>query len=402
MGKKIRTCIIGVGNCASAFVQGRFYYDDPNSDIPGLITKNFAGYRANDIQFVAAFDIDERKVGRDLSEAIFAKPNCTTIFQKEIPFLNCPVEMGYIIDSIPPHNDQYPEAVRFKPLKNIYSSPEEAKRAIVRILRDNKVDVVVNYLPVGSEENTFFYADCCLEAGCAFVNAIPVFVSKIYGERFRRAGLPILGDDIKSQVGATIIHRVLTKLFEDRGQKIKRSYQLNIGGNTDFLNMLDRERLKSKKISKTQSVLSQMQDGEFDLQNIYVGPSDYVPWLKDNKVCFLRIEAEQFGGIPMNLEVRLSVEDSPNSAGVIMDAVRAAKVALDRGLCGPIIEASAYLFKSPVKQFEDSEAREMLRRFAGDKIHVIEPVTKFYKGFDQPLTYETPQTGKGYIDSWEV
>lgn len=399
---KIRTCIIGVGNCASAFVQGRFYYNDPNSDIPGLITKNFAGYYANDIQFVVAFDIDERKVGRDLSEAIFAKPNCTTIFQKEIPFLNCPVEMGYIIDSIPPHNDQYPEAVRFKPLKNIYSNPEEAKRAIVRILSENKVDVVVNYLPVGSEENTFFYADCCLEAGCAFVNAIPVFVSKIYGERFRRVGLPILGDDIKSQVGATIIHRVLTKLFEDRGQKIKRAYQLNIGGNTDFLNMLDRERLKSKKISKTQSVLSQMRDDDFDLQNIYVGPSDYVSWLKDNKICFLRIEAEQFGGIPMNLEVRLSVEDSPNSAGVIMDAVRAAKVALDRGLCGPIIEASAYLFKSPVKQFEESEARDMLRRFAEDKIDVVERVTNLYTEFDKPLTYENTQTEKSYVGSWEV
>jgi len=399
---KIRTCIIGVGNCASAFVQGRFYYNDPNSNIPGLITKNFGGYLASDIQFVTAFDVDERKVGRDLSEAIFAKPNCTTIFQKDIPHLNCPVEMGFIIDSIPPHNDQYPEAVRFKPLKNIYSSVEEAKKAIVRILRENRVDVVINYLPVGSEENTFFYADCCLEAGCAFVNAIPVFVSKIYGERFRRAGLPILGDDIKSQVGATIIHRVLTKLFEDRGQKIKRSYQLNIGGNTDFLNMLDRERLKSKKISKTQSVLSQMQDGEFDLQNIYVGPSDYVPWLKDNKVCFLRIEAEQFGGIPMNLEVRLSVEDSPNSAGVAMDAVRAAKVALDRGLGGPIIEASAYLFKSPVKQFEETEAREMLRRFAELKVDMIDSLSEFYPTIENPLSYETHQIGKGYVGSWDV
>jgi len=361
--RKIRTCIIGVGNCASSLVQGRFYYD-LDSDIPGLITKNFGGYLVHDIQFVSAFDVDERKVGKDLSEAIFAQPNCTTVFQKDIPNLDCPVEMGFIIDSIPPHNDHYPESVRFKPLKNIYSNKEEAKRAIVRILRENKVDVVINYLPVGSEENTFFYAECCLEAGCALVNAIPVFVSKIYGERFRRAGIPILGDDIKSQVGATIIHRVLTKLFEDRGQRIKRSYQLNIGGNTDFLNMLDRERLKSKKISKTQSVLSQIQSQELDDHNIYVGPSDYVPWLKDNKICFLRIEAEQFGGVPMNLEVRLSVEDSPNSAGVVMDAVRAAKVALDRGLSGPIIEASAYLFKSPVKQFEDTEAREMLRRFA--------------------------------------
>jgi myo-inositol-1-phosphate synthase len=376
----IRTAIIGVGNCASSFVQGRFYYNDPDADIPGMITKNLGGYMACDIQFVAAIDVDERKVGWDLSEAVFAKPNCTTIFQKDIPLLDCPVEMGYVIDSIPLHNDQYPESVRFKPKENIYSSKREARRAIVQSLLKKRVDVVVNYLPVGSEENTLFYADCCLEAGCAFVNAIPVFVSKTYGDRFKRAGLPILGDDIKSQVGATIIHRVLTKLFEDRGQPIRRSYQLNVGGNTDFLNMLDRERLKSKKISKTQSVLSQMNGlaAEFDPQQLYIGPSDYVPWLKDNKVCFLRIEAEQFGGVPMNLEVRLSVEDSPNSAGVIMDAVRAAKVALDRGLSGPIIEASAYLFKSPVQQFEDAEAREMLRRFAEPQLAFPKAVDEFY------------------------
>jgi myo-inositol-1-phosphate synthase len=366
--QEIRTGIIGVGNCASSFVQGRFYYKDPDTDIPGLITKNFAGYQACDIQFVAAFDVDERKVGRDLSEAIFAEPNCTTIFQKDIPFLARPVEMGFLIDSIPLHNDQFPESARFKPKVNFYSNKAEAKRAIVRSLREKRVDVLINYLPVGSEENTLFYADCCLEAGCAFVNAIPVFVSKIYGDRFKKAGLPVLGDDIKSQVGATIIHRVLTRLFEDRGQPIKRSYQLNVGGNTDFLNMLDRMRLKSKKISKTQSVLSQMNGAEFDPQNLYIGPSDYVPWLKDNKLCFLRIEAEQFGGVPMNVEVRLSVEDSPNSAGVIMDAVRAAKVALDRGLSGPIIEATAYLFKSPVQQFEDAEAREMLKRFAESQV----------------------------------
>lgn len=368
MMKEIRTAIIGVGNCASSFVQGRFYYKDPNAYIPGLITNNFGGYGVQDIQLVAAFDVDERKVGKDLSEAIFSEPNCTTVFQKDIPFMNCEVEMGFIIDSIPPHNDQFPESVRFKPKENIYTSLEQAKRAIVRSLRKKRIDVLINYLPVGSEENTLFYAECCLEAGCAFVNAIPVFVSKTYGERFKRAGLPILGDDIKSQVGATIIHRVLTKLFEDRGQLIKRSYQLNVGGNTDFLNMLDRVRLKNKKISKTQSVLSQMNGKGFDPQNIYIGPSDYVPWLKDNKICFLRIEAEQFGGVPMNVEVRLSVEDSPNSAGVMMDAVRAAKVALDRGLSGPIIEASAYLFKSPIQQFEDTIARDMLKRFAEPQV----------------------------------
>jgi myo-inositol-1-phosphate synthase len=357
-------------------VQGRVYYKDPDAEIPGLITKNFGGYRACDIQFAAAFDVDERKVGRDLSEAIFAEPNCTTVFQQDIPFLDCPVEMGYLIDSIPLHNDQFPEPARFKPRANIHSSKSEAKRAIVRSFRENRVDVVVNYLPVGSETNTLFYANCCLEAGCAFVNAMPVFVSKIYGRRFKKAGLPILGDDIKSQVGATIIHRVLTKLFEDRGQPIKRSYQLNVGGNTDFLNMLDRMRLKSKRISKTQSVLSQMNGEEFDPQNLYIGPSDYVSWLKDNKLCFLRIEAEQFGGVPMNIEVRLSVEDSPNSAGVIVDALRAAKVALDRGLSGPIVEASAYLFKSPVQQFDDTTAREMLKRFAEPSVGIAEAVAE--------------------------
>jgi len=374
--QEIRTAIIGVGNCASSFVQGRFYYKDPDADIPGLITKNLGGYRACDIQFVAAFDVDERKVGLDLSEAIFAEPNCTTVFQKDIPFLDCPVEMGYLIDSIPPQNDQYPESARFKPKANTYPRTAKARDAIVRSLRERRVDVVVNYLPVGSEENTLFYADCCLEAGCAFVNAIPVFVSKIYGDRFKKAVLPILGDDIKSQVGATIIHRVLTRLFEDRGQPIKHSYQLNVGGNTDFLNMLDRSRLESKKTSKTQSVLSQIDGKEFDPQNVYIGPSDYVSWLKDNKLCFLRIEAEQFGGVPMNVEVRLSVEDSPNSAGVIMDAVRAAKAALDRGLSGPIIEASAYLFKSPVQQFEDTEAREMLKRFAEPSVNIAEAVAE--------------------------
>jgi len=354
---EIRAAIIGIGNCASSLVQGRFYYADPNAEIPGLITRDFAGYRPHHIRYVAAFDVDERKVGLDLSEAIFSLPNCTKVFQRGIPFMGCPV-------SIAPHNEEYPEDDRFKPLENAYANVEEAKEAIMHNLREAQVDVVVNYLPVGSEKNAVFYADCAIEAGCAFVNAIPVFLSKFYGDRFRAAGLPILGDDIKSQVGATIIHRVLAKLFEDRGQPIKRTYQLNVGGNTDFLNMLDHTRLKNKRVSKTQAVTSQMDLGGFDLRNIYVGPSDYVPWLNDRKLCFLRIEAEQFGGVAMDLEVRLAVEDSPNSAGVVMEALRAAKVALDRGLAGPIVEASAYLFKSPVEQFEDSVAREMLRRFA--------------------------------------
>ncbi|HEY3241922.1 MAG TPA: inositol-3-phosphate synthase [Phycisphaerae bacterium] len=363
--QNIRTAILGVGNCASSLVQGLFYYADPKADIPGLITRDFSGYRVRDIQVVAAFDVDERKVGRDLSEAIFAPPNCTTVFHRAVPHLDCPVQMGYLIDSIFPHNDQYPEQARFRPRPNRYETEHQAREALVAILRRARAQVVVNYLPVGSERNTFFYADCALEAGCAFVNCVPVFVSQAYGGRFKEAGLPVLGDDIKSQVGATIIHRVLTRLFEDRGQPVLRTYQLNVGGNTDFLNMLDHARLESKRRSKTQAVTSQTGSHTPDPDNVHIGPSDYIPWLRDNKVCFLRIEAEQFGGVPMNVEVRLSVEDSPNSAGVVCDAIRAAKVALDRKLSGPIIEASAYLFKSPVQQFDDAEAREMLRRFAG-------------------------------------
>ncbi len=361
---EIRVAIFGVGNCASSLVQGRFFYADPDVDVPGLITRVFSRYRVCDIHFVAAFDVDERKVGRDLSEAIFAEPNCTTVFQKEVPSLACPVQMGYCLDSIAAHTSRYPEQVRFQALPNRYASAAEAKTDIVRILKATRAEVVVNYLPVGSEQNSTFYAECAIEAGCAFVNAVPVFLSRTLGGRFKEAGLPILGDDVKSQVGATIIHRVLTKLFEDRGQPIQRTYQLNVGGNTDFLNMLDRSRLESKKRSKTDAVRSQSTDHPIAEGNIHIGPSDYIPWLHDNKICFIRIEAEQFGGVPMNLELRLSVEDSPNSAGVIVDAIRAAKVALDRKLSGPIIEASAYLFKSPVKQFEDADAREKLRQFA--------------------------------------
>jgi myo-inositol-1-phosphate synthase len=363
MMKEIRTAIVGVGNCASALVQGRFYYSRPDDEKPGLITKNFAGYYPHHITFVAAFDIDKRKVGKDLSQAIFSPPNCTTVFQPDIPNLGCQVKMGYIIDSIPPYDERYPEEDQFKPLENQYPNETAARQAIVHALREARAEVVVNFLPVGSERNSIFYADCAIEAGCAFVNAIPVFLSKSYGERFREAGLPILGDDIKSQVGATIVHRALVNLIQERGLRIKRTYQLNVGGNTDFLNMLRASRLGSKQISKTIAVTSQITE-HLDPRDIHIGPSDYVPWLKDRKICFLRIEAEQFGGLPMEIELRLAVEDSPNSAGVVIDAIRAAKVALDRGLSGPIIEASAYLFKSPVQQYPDQVAREMLRRFA--------------------------------------
>ncbi len=358
----IRTGIVGVGNCASSLVQGTFYYSDPESDVPGLITKNFGGYYAKDIKFVAAFDVDKRKIGKDLSKAIFEKPNCTTVFFKDVPHLNCEVNHGYVIDSIAEHMYNYPVDKRFDPADNIDTSYNEAMDRIVKVLQDTKTEVLVNYLPVGSEKTAKFYAECCLKAKVAFVNAMPVFISKTLGSQFEAAGIPVIGDDIKSQVGATIVHRILAKLFNDRGEKIKTSYQLNVGGNTDFLNMIDRNRLESKKISKTQSVTSQL-DEEIDGDDIFIGPSDYVPFLNDQKLCFLRIEAEQYGGVPMNIELRLAVEDSPNSAGVITDAIRAAKVALDRKRSGPIIEASAYLFKSPVKQFDDSTARKMMLDF---------------------------------------
>ncbi len=360
---KIRVGLVGVGNCASSLVQGTFYYADPSVEIPGLITKNLGGYYASDIQFVSAFDIDFRKVDKDLSKAIFEKPNCTKVFNPNIPNLSCTVKMGYRLDGVADHLTKYPEEHRISPKKDIYFSYSEAKSEIVKILKETNTEILVNYLPVGSEKAARFYAECCLGANIALINAMPVFISQIYGDRFKEAGLPILGDDIKSQVGATIIHRVLAKLFEDRGEKIRNTYQLNVGGNMDFLNMMDSSRLESKKTSKTKAVTSQIETGIRD-KNVYVGPSDYVPWLDDNKICFIRIEAEQYGGVPMNLELRLSVEDSPNSAGVITDAIRAAKVALERNLSGPIIEASAYLFKSPIRQFDDSTARDMLKDFA--------------------------------------
>lgn len=366
MKTKIKVALVGIGNCASSLVQGITYYKEKTEDheVPGIITTNFGGYYPSDIEFVAAFDIDKRKVNQDLSKAIFAKPNCTVIFEPNVPNQSCNVHQGYRLDSIADHTCNFPIDQRFDPLDEIYNSYEDAKTTIVSILRESAADVLVNYLPVGSEKAAYFYADCCLEAKVAMVNAMPVFISKLWGNRFKEAGIPITGDDIKSQVGATIVHRILTRMFEDRGIKILRSYQLNVGGNQDFLNMIDRTRLLSKKISKTNAVTSQMHHHEIDPNDIYVGPSDYVPWLNDNKICFIRIEANQYGDVPMNLELRLSVEDSPNSAGVIIDAIRGTKVALNRGLAGPINEISAYLFKSPVQQYEDSVARDMLKEFA--------------------------------------
>jgi len=359
---EIRTALIGVGNCASSLVQGVEYYSKNSTETAGLISPIMAGYTLSDIKFVAAFDIDERKIGKDLSRAIFEKPNCTTIFQPHIDALHCPVAMGYQLDSVAAHTADFEPERRVLAAKSIDATREAAKNRIVSLLQASSAHVLVNFLPVGSEEAAKFYAECAIAARVAFVNAMPVFISKTMAHEFTAAGLPILGDDVKSQVGATIVHRALTKLFADRGQKIHRTYQLNMGGNTDFLGMLDRSRLESKKFSKTNAVTSQL-GSPVAANDVHVGPSDYVPWLKDNKVCYIRIEGEQFGGVPMNLELRLSVEDSPNSAGVIVDAIRAAKIALDRKLSGPIIEAAAYLFKTPTKQYSDEEARVMLLKF---------------------------------------
>ncbi|MBX5475587.1 MAG: inositol-3-phosphate synthase [Clostridia bacterium] len=358
MPGKVRVALAGVGNCASSLVQGVHYYSDPKraDELSGLMHASIGGYRPQDIEFVAAFDIDARKVGRPLHEALMARPNCTPVFQ-ELPEIPVTVQMGPVLDGFSDHMRDYPEDRTFKVAD---ASPVD----VARVLKETRADVLVNYLPVGSEQATRAYAEAALEAGVAFVNAIPVFIasSPQWGERFRRKGLPVIGDDIKSQVGATIVHRVLTRLFEERGVRLERTYQLNFGGNTDFLNMLNHSRLKSKKKSKTQSVQSQLETPLAD-ERIHIGPSDYVPWLEDNKVCMIRMEGRGFGDQPIELELRLSVMDSPNSAGVMIDAVRCAKLALDRGLAGPIKPVSAYLMKSPPVQYPDYEARRLMEAF---------------------------------------
>jgi len=351
---KVRVAIIGVGNCASALVQGVYYYRDadPNSFVPGLMHVNLGGYHVRDIEFTAAFDIDADKVGYDLSEAIFRGQNNTYRFA-EPPYLGVPVYRGMTHDGLGHY------------LSQVIEKAPGPTAPIVEILRDTKTDVVVNYLPVGSEMATKWYVEQVLEAGCAFVNAIPVFIARepYWQARFKRAGLPVIGDDIKSQVGATITHRVLTRLFEERGVRIDRTYQLNFGGNTDFLNMLERSRLQSKKESKTNAVTSQLTTHRLDGRNIHIGPSDYIPWLDDRKWCYIRIEGTTFGDVPINMEVKLEVWDSPNSAGVIIDAVRCAKLALDRGLSGALVAPSAYFKKSPPIQYTDDVARRLVEEF---------------------------------------
>ena len=355
--KKVRVAIIGVGNCASSLVQGIEYYKNAAEDasVPGIMHVNLGGYHLRDIEFTLGIDINSTKVGKDLAEAIYAEPNNTYKFC-DVPKLNVPVVRGMTHDGLG------------KYLSQVITKAPGPTADIVKLLKDTQTDVVVSYLPVGSEMATKWYVEQVLEAGCAFVNCIPVFIasSGYWGKRFTDAGLPILGDDIKSQVGATILHRTLASLFVDRGVRIDRTYQLNFGGNTDFLNMLERERLESKKISKTGAVTS-MIPYQLDPGNIHVGPSDHVPWLTDRKWCYIRQEGTTFGDVPLNVEIKLEVWDSPNSAGVVIDAIRCAKLALDRGLAGPIIGPSSYFFKTPPKQFRDDLCRAQTEAFIQGK-----------------------------------
>ena len=353
----IRVAIVGVGNCASSLVQGVEYYKDadPRSTVPGLMHVQFGDYHVRDLEFVAAFDVDAKKVGFDLSEAINSSEN-NTIKIADVPPTGIIVQRGVTHDGL---GRYYRETITESPAEPV---------DVVATLREAQVDVLVCYLPVGSEDAVRFYAQCAIDAGCAFVNALPVFIASTpeWAEKFRAAGLPIVGDDIKSQIGATITHRVLAKLFEDRGVILDRTMQLNVGGNMDFKNMLERDRLESKKISKTQAVTSQV-DRDMGARNVHIGPSDYVPWLDDRKWAYVRLEGRAFGDAPLNMEYKLEVWDSPNSAGVIIDAVRAAKIAKDRGIGGPILSASSYFMKSPPVQYPDDQARDNVEKFiAGD------------------------------------
>jgi myo-inositol-1-phosphate synthase len=356
----INIAIVGVGNCASSLVQGLSYYREGANETVGLMHWDLGGYKPSDIRVVAAWDVDKRKVGKDVSEAIFAKPNCTAIFCETVPPTGAKVQMGHILDGVAEHMSDYDDNRTFL----LAGEKEASKAEVVAALRETKTDVLMNYLPVGSQAASEFYAECALEAGVAFVNNIPVFIASdpVWAERFTKAGVPIIGDDIKAQLGATIVHRVLTDLFAKRGVKLERTYQLNTGGNTDFLNMSNHRRLASKKISKTEAVQSVAAERLED-DNVHIGPSDYVPWQNDNKVCFLRMEGTMFGGVPMNLELRLSVEDSPNSAGVAIDMIRCAKLAVDRGLAGPIDAASAYFCKHPRFQMTDDLAARAVDDF---------------------------------------
>ena len=363
MKNKIRVGIIGVGNCASSLVQGIEFYRSANEDdlVPGLMHVDLGGYHVRDIEFSAAFDIAANKVGRDLGEAVFAEPNNTIKFA-EVPKLGVKVHRGMTHDGL----GRY--------LKKVIKKSPASTDDIVGILKKTKTDVVISYLPVGSEMATKWYVEQILEAGCAFINCVPVFIASqpYWQRRFEERKLPIIGDDIKSQVGATISHRVLTNLFRERGVRLDRTYQLNFGGNTDFLNMLERERLESKKISKTQAVTSQLGHA-LPARDVHVGPSDYVPWLTDRKWCYIRMEGTTFGNVPINCEMKLEVWDSPNSAGVVIDAIRCAKLALDRGLSGSLVAPSSYFMKSPPQQFTDDEARTRTEEFIRGDDDIVMP-----------------------------
>jgi myo-inositol-1-phosphate synthase len=353
MNSQVRVAIVGVGNCAASLVQGVHHYRDadPASRVPGLMHVDFGGYHVGDVRFVAAFDVDAKKVGRDLAEAILASEN-NTIKIADVPPLDVPVQRGHTLDGLG----------RF--YRQTITESDEEPVDVAAVLRETRADVLVSYLPVGSEAADRFYAQAALDAGVAFVNALPVFIASDpqWAEKFRAAGVPIVGDDIKSQVGATITHRVLARLFEDRGVQLDRTMQLNVGGNMDFLNMKELERLESKKVSKTQAVTSQV-DRDLGRDNVHIGPSDYVAWLDDRKWAYVRLEGRAFGDVPLNLEYKLEVWDSPNSAGIIIDAVRAAKLAKDRGIGGPILSASSYFMKSPPEQYSDDEARRAVEEF---------------------------------------
>jgi len=363
--EKIKIAIIGIGNCASSLIQGIHYYKyrDPQ-DVIGLMHWDIGGFTPSDIEVVAAFDIDKRKVGKDVSQAIFEKPNCTTVFCEDVPESGVEVSMGCILDGVAPHMADFKDDHTFL----VSDEAEKEKDEIVKILKESGAEILLNYLPVGSEDATRFYAQCALEAGVAFINNMPVFVvsDPEWDAKFREKGIPTIGDDIKAQIGATITHRTLANLFRERGVKLERTYQLNTGGNTDFLNMLNRSRLDSKKESKTEAVQAVLAE-RLEPENIHIGPSDYVTWQKDNKLCFLRMEGKTFGDVPMNIELRLSVEDSPNSAGCVIDAIRCCKLALERGIGGQLTSISAYTMTHPPEQFTDDVARNMVEEFIAGK-----------------------------------
>lgn len=358
---KINIAIAGVGNCASALLQGiEMYKVSPENSI-GLIDYNLGGYTPADVNVVAAFDVDKRKVGKSLKEAVFAKPNCTKVFYEKLPDYPVKVEMGPVLDGISEHMADYSEEKSF-----LVAAQKPCD--VAKVLKESGAEILINYLPVGSEKAVRFYAQACLEANVGFINAMPVFIAsdESWAKKFQDKNIPIIGDDVKSQVGATIVHRTLTKLFENRGVVIDRTYQLNFGGNTDFLNMLNHNRLATKKKSKTQSVQAELKQA-LPSDNIHISPSDYVPWLNDNKICFIRIEGRGFGNVPLTLDVKLSVEDAPNSGGVMIDAIRCMKLALDRKIGGVLNSISAFTMKSPPIQYTDTEAKKMVEEFIGGR-----------------------------------